>query len=90
MRDVKDSRERIRNGPMILKMRCQHCSECLDVECEDTLSCKRRVAIAIEHGWFAFVVSHLHIPLFFCSAKCESIFKVQNKMHLTVVGVVNR
>lgn len=75
---------------MKLKMRCQYCSDCKEIECEDTLSSKRRVAIAIEHGWFAFVASPLHIPLFFCTEKCESIFKVQKKMHLTVVGVVHR
>lgn len=75
---------------MKLRMRCQYCSESKDVECDATNSASRRCEIAAEHGWTAHVASKLSIPMYFCSDKCSHAFKVQKKIHLEIVGRVNR
>jgi hypothetical protein len=81
---------------MILKMRCQYCSESKDVECEATFVAARRVEIAKEHGWAAHLSTEFRreglvgIPFYFCTSTCEHAFRVQKRTHLYIVGRVNR
>jgi hypothetical protein len=75
---------------MKLTLRCQYCSECKEVECDDTHSASRRCEIARENGWTAFRLNGYGIPLYFCRAECEQRYRVQTKTHLKIVGSVNR
>lgn len=75
---------------MIIKMRCQHCSESKTVESDKVDSAESRCEVAKSHGWYAFVNEVFKVPLYFCSSLCETKYKAARKLHLKVVGSVTR
>jgi len=76
---------------MTLSMRCQHCSDSKVAESETLMdSATHRCEIARANDWLAFVSKALEIPLYFCSSQCETKWKLARKLHLRIVGSVNR